>query len=645
MDIWFKEQEPYTRDRIKELVIGNAEEENKDFDEFFRYLMGNKILKKKGKDITDEDKEDEDKEDLLEDDPEDFESNTQKYAFYYVGVVIWKQFSVKCYPKYISNTESIDEKFPLIIKVIEKYKNEIRKGKKKEEPNYSFYEAGEKIQINRLELALQLLNNYYENGIYSNTKTLYEINGSGDIDWDRTVNQSVAYVFDEVPMYIDSVTSRQISSNSNYIYHLHEFILSQCTKDLIKADLINAFDIDEVNLSDKEKDEFGDIDFILYKIQSEYQVQFVTWKQDVLRLMYTYMREYRASEAEFDRYFYGTKFFHTIWEDVCKKVLSNTLDETVESILQIFEANTEIEHYRNMEISVYEKDENSQRMKLSTKKYLETKLINLIRCPRWIREDSEAYAATLIPDLISINNYLGKRCFSILDAKYYNIEISGTSVKNNPGVGDVTKQYLYQLAYNPFIEEHNFFYIQNLFLCPGEAHDTEYGRVEMDIFNYCEGIQLECIHVVKLPADAVYEKYISGTVIKDKEFFEIIPKPSEVRINRENGMINRVLRYAQGLILIQSIRDLDLNRRAIFVEVIELIKLESVLISGDDKEKLLSLIKGFSRETIERSLCDLYNQLCGLGVWDESQQSEENENWLRLRHSIYEIYGIEDSGF
>ncbi len=641
MDIWFKEQEPYTKEQIKNLVVVE-EEDSKDFELFFNYLLVNRILKKKGKDVADETEAENEHEDedeiVIESESDTKGSNTQNYAFYYVGIVIWKQFSIKCFPKYITNEEDAKMKFPLIIKVIEKYKNEIRKGKKKEEPNYTFYESGEGVQVNRLELALQLLCNYYENGLYSNTKTVYEVNGSGEIDWDRTANNSVAFVFDGTPIYIDTVTSRQVNSDSNYIFRLHEFILSQCSKDLQKADLLSVLSIDEVCLNDMERDDFGELDFILYNIQSEYQGQFVTWKQETLRLMYTYMIALRADEMETSKGFYGTKFFHTIWEDVCKKILSNTLDENVESILHKFNAVSEIEQYKNVENEVFINDEFSHKMRRTKTKYLEAKLINLISCPRWIRGDKDAYAATLIPDLISINKYSDKRCFSILDAKYYDICISEGSVKNNPGVGDVTKQYLYQLAYNPFIERHHFSYIQNIFLCPGEKKDTEYGRVEMDLFGYIEGLQLECVQVVKLPADEVYKKYISGTIVNDDDFFELIPKPSEKRIKRVSSQ-DRVFSYIQGLGLYSSSIQMDLNRRAVFCSVIDMLDIEGISVLPEEEQAFWDLAKDFSVSTIDNNLDKLHNLLSSIENADNFPGLDEK--WNNLKQSIYEIYGID----
>ena len=86
-------------------------------------------------------------------------------------------------------------------------------------------------------------------------------------------------------------------------------------------------------------------------------------------------------------------------------------------------------------------------------------------------EEQDA-ADTLIPDLVSIPQIDGTDYFLIFDAKYYNIQLEkGKSLRNNPGVGDVTKQYLYQLAYRNFIKAHNIAVVKNCFLMPTEKDE------------------------------------------------------------------------------------------------------------------------------------------------------------------------------
>ena len=100
-------------------------------------------------------------------------------------------------------------------------------------------------------------------------------------------------------------------------------------------------------------------------------------------------------------------------------------------------------------------------------------LLEIIEKPVWEGQDTiETAKDTLIPDLISIPKYEGADYFIIFDAKYYNIQLEkGKSLQGNPGVGDVTKQYMYQLAYRDFIKAHNIAVVKNCFLMPTEKDE------------------------------------------------------------------------------------------------------------------------------------------------------------------------------
>lgn len=96
------------------------------------------------------------------------------------------------------------------------------------------------------------------------------------------------------------------------------------------------------------------------------------------------------------------------------------------------------------------------------------RLIDLIEKPLWSVTGKTA-KDTLIPDMVSIFKNNTGYDFIIFDAKYYNarLEINVTP-KGQPGIESVTKQYLYQLAYQKFINEHDFARVRNCFLMPTE---------------------------------------------------------------------------------------------------------------------------------------------------------------------------------
>ena len=80
--------------------------------------------------------------------------------------------------------------------------------------------------------------------------------------------------------------------------------------------------------------------------------------------------------------------------------------------------------------------------------------------------------------------------------------------KGQPGIESITKQYLYQLAYQKFIIDHGFKDVKNCFLMPTENSDIEnHGEVEMEMLS---NLGLQNIKVRFIPATIAYDHYLSG---------------------------------------------------------------------------------------------------------------------------------------
>ena len=125
--------------------------------------------------------------DLLEDDIEvaDVEvgENEYYYVFTFVGVIVVAGRVLKCYPKYLLNTKEPTYELQKVIKVLEKYNS-------KERIVRMFNDSSESSSFNLLAVLLFLLQDYFENDVYSNTEEIIECNGSGEILWDKTINET-----------------------------------------------------------------------------------------------------------------------------------------------------------------------------------------------------------------------------------------------------------------------------------------------------------------------------------------------------------------------------------------------------------------------------------------------------------------------
>ena len=132
-----------------------------------------------------------------------------------------------------------------------------------------FNESSESQSFNLLAVLLYLLNDYYENGLYTNTETIVESNGPGEILWDKTINETFTLLSNNRPYYTNLQTKRWENDEYDFFKRLHACILTRASKELQDADLLDLFEILEVDLSDEEIDDFGEKEHILYQIEKQ----------------------------------------------------------------------------------------------------------------------------------------------------------------------------------------------------------------------------------------------------------------------------------------------------------------------------------------------------------------------------------------
>jgi LlaJI restriction endonuclease. len=397
------------------------------------------------------------------------------YVFTFVGVIVVSGIVLKCYPKYLLTTTHPEQELTQVIKVLEKYNS-------KEQIIRMFNDSSESRSFNLLAVLLFLMQDYYENGIYENTGDIVESNGSGEIIWDKTINETFAMISNNRPYYVDLQTRKRISDDHDYFKRLHECVLTIASKELQDAGLLNLFELMGVDLTEETLDDFGEKEVILYNIEKELGTQFNTRKQLVLKTIYTYL-DHGGSLYDVDCLsLFGTNSFNLVWEKVCSEIMDNQLATRLGAL--------------------------RLPVPLSDKYNRQEKLTDIIEKPLWTVTGKTA-TDTLIPDIVTISMVNGDWHFIIFDAKYYNAKLEhGNAPKGQPGIESVTKQYLYQLAYQEFIGEHKFSVVKNCFLMPTEEKDAvDKESVSLQMLSK---LGLESIKVRFLPATMAYENYLSG---------------------------------------------------------------------------------------------------------------------------------------
>ena len=473
---YVREQKRYTKNNLKSIFSFDEV----DVEKFIKSLKAYGVLKSvknsneqlEMSDLIDEDVEIAD---------ETAESGDCLYVFTYVGIITYRSRVVKVYPKYIlsNKSEPLDE-MKQVIKVLERY------SRSEKQIINVFNGNGENRSFNILAVILFLLNDYYEYGIYTNSEDIIEVNGEGEILWGMTIDESFALIEDNRPYYMELYTQKSVDDDTDYFKRLHECIITECSKQLHEAQLDSLFDMENIELSEETLLDFGDKDYILERIYKELNIQFNTRRQILLKTLYAYISQDKRMLKENDGIsMYGTTTYHTVWEKVCAEVFDNKLNTTLGQL--------------KMSVDLADRYES---LKKKT-------LIDIIEKPVWEGIDTTEIASdTLIPDLISMPIVDGVDNFIIFDAKYYNIQLEkGKTLRGNPGVGDVTKQYLYQLAYREFIKLHNIAVVRNCFLMPTEKEvivNKGIAKIRM-----LEALGLENIQIRLMPAKLMYEYYLS----------------------------------------------------------------------------------------------------------------------------------------
>ena len=98
-----------------------------------------------------------------------------------------------------------------------------------------------------------------------------------------------------------------------------------------------------------------------------------------------------------------------------------------------------------------------------------------------------------------------KNQFIILDAKYYKLHFDENNLSGQPGLESITKQYLYELAFNEFIKNNEFIGVKNAFLLP--KYDGEIENVGIAKLEILSDLYLEDIQIIMIPAGKINQYY------------------------------------------------------------------------------------------------------------------------------------------
>lgn len=514
---YIREEQSYTQQQLQNDVFECSEDE---VVRKIKNLKARNILSIIRKSAEDKEtsvlsEKDTDIEEVKKDDKE------HRYKFTFVGIININEDFLICYPKYIHSSKKPVKEIKKILKVIEKCNHSERQ-------LLNILDGNEGNKSPNLFLLIKyLLNDYYEYGLYNSSQNIVELDGDGDILWGKTVDEMYPVINKNRPYYLDLYTRKSIDNNLDFFYQLHRAVITDCSKQISGSDIAELFDFEPIELTEDRIEDFGEIDYIIEKIDQELTVQFNTQKQELLRAIRVYILtrakkdEGKINNTEDNIELFGTNTFYTIWEKVCQKVFNDLLEEPIRKIPDI--NSPESDKLKTViEKAVWYLSDNSE------------PLCNpLIQTP--------VKSGQLIPDLVTIE----KNQLIILDAKYYDLSKEGKELKGNPGIESITKQYLYQLAFKQFVRKYNLKEGGNYFILPTEMEIYIYrGNVQLGILN---DVGLKDIHIFQIPSEEIFDYYLSNQTIKVEEKLGITIPP-HFKLTQNNNSFPTT--YISGYFLI-----------------------------------------------------------------------------------------------
>ncbi|MBS5985209.1 LlaJI family restriction endonuclease [Clostridium sp.] len=408
--------------------------------------------------------------------------------FSYVGIIIIKGKSIFVFPKYIKSENEINQR--QVVKQVIKLLNEFSEREKLDKNNLeSFSLEKETLEDNLIPIICFLLDDYIANNIYENEISSDELNGDGEINWDKTIELIDPIVINNQWFYSDLITNRTTVDTGRYITRLHGAVINECMTFLDNTGLnsILAYNVENIENSLEDLDEVDRID---REIENEMTVQFNDRKKRVLYAIKAYLDK-RSDTGELNLLLYGTRNFKWVWEVICGYVFHNEF----------------VRCGNKDKYSIYEIE--------SPKWYID----NSDKLENDASSEYEMKKNRLTPDILKVILNNGEKVLLILDAKYYNIRVQDSMVKGNPGIEDITKQYLYHAALKKYISKNKINKVFNAFLFPSDLETHIQGVVVLEFMRIFSDID---INLIQLNVEEVIKLYCNNKRYNLNEFVSLI---------------------------------------------------------------------------------------------------------------------------
>lgn len=378
------------------------------------------------------------------------------FSVEYVGIIVYKEIVIIVLPKILKKYKLSQEEEIVnskhIAEVIKKYNKETISSAGEENIDYG----------NIYSLIDYFFKDYIKNGLYEIPIEKDIFNGEGEVNWEKTVENEIAYYNSENLVYID-LWNEEIETNSgNYIRNLHKYILNECKLYLENSEIQEILQLIKVPNFELYTDEkIGSMEENLVEIDKRLRREFNESKIILLKNMKHFLNKiYGTSEIGLE--IWGVNKFWEVWEKVTKTVLGN-----------------------------------------------QKELQDYMLKPKWCFIGDESKIKKLVPDILRDCGNI----FYIFDAKYYDIYLGGDNLLNGKliGVPDIAKQHIYELEIKQKLKKE----VKNYFVIPGK--ETKIIGSTKLMIEYVNKIEL-----LSLDYKEAFDKYLNNEKYSAEELQELL---------------------------------------------------------------------------------------------------------------------------
>ncbi len=413
---------------------------------------------------------------------------TGTYIFRYVGLISLPFCTVSVLPKYISNTLSVQAMqnyTRYTIAVLQQYA-----GVSRDEPGLDFLTSlPEEKGYSEPVVADALIDYYRRYGIRQKEELSYRTGGNGEVNWQQTVEKVIPVMSGHRIFYPENVSAVRRHQAEEVIAGIQRWATRYCIEKYSQL-LPGSENIFFEGEAPTTPEELGPVSMLVGMLYRELRHTFTDTGIQLLQNLIWLLEQQTAVAETAAVTFYGTASFHLAWEDACKKAFGD----------------------------------------ISTR----PEISSLFRPPVWVSGNYREYTTTekpgfsnsrnvLIPDVIAYD----ADTLLILDAKYYLIKFRGNRVDGNPGIGDITKQILYEQTLkcsnaSPFRTAgqtiNGFIFPAHPLSCTDSDHDNSWywGYIESNI----PGWEQIPVHVFLIPPEVIFDQYTGRSSAQPAEFLK-----------------------------------------------------------------------------------------------------------------------------